>query len=57
MNPEQSSELIAGVVVLSVSSRLRCTNCGVVEHVVAMDDQAIDDEFAANYFCHECDGD
>lgn len=53
-NPEHSSELM-GATLLAASSTLRCTTCGVEEFVVPLDDQPIDEMFAANYLCDECE--
>jgi hypothetical protein len=40
---------------LAGSTELRCTTCGVVEQVIPLDGKPVDELFAANYLCHECD--
>jgi len=52
--PSKSEELIDDVL-LAAASILSCTSCGVQEHVLALDDQPIDEVFAANYLCDECE--
>ena len=54
-NSETSTELL-GAALLATSSTLRCTSCGAEEHVVSLDDQPIDEAYASNYLCDECDG-
>jgi hypothetical protein len=42
-------------ILLSMASILNCAKCGEQEHVVALDDQEIDEVYAANYLCDECE--
>ena len=43
-----------GVALLSASTSLHCIACGVEEYVVPLDDQPLDEDFAAAYLCDEC---
>lgn len=55
MSAEHFHELLAAAL-LATSITLRCTSCGVEEHVVPLDDQPGDEIYAANYLCDECEG-
>ena len=53
MGSEQSE--IVEAAIISLSSQLYCVKCGAMECVVSLDDLPLDEIFAANYRCDDCE--
>lgn len=50
------NEDLQAAALLAQSNLLTCIRCGAQEYVVPLDDQPIDELYAANYLCNECEG-